>query len=172
MTLLGRYQEKSLLRKLSKRIYAMNVYLHGTSQSILISENWHPVLQAEETANDSDKIFTVPASTEWEILSIWIELATTATVGNRQITVERQDSDGDVTGKFLAGAVQAASLAKEYMFAPGLQLMTDFVGAYLSFPLPPLFLSAGENIRVYDSAAIAAAADDMVIQMVVAARTV
>ena len=172
MTLLGRYQEKSLLRKLSKRIYAMNVYLHGTSQSILISENWHPVLQAEETANDSDKTFTVPASTEWEILSIWIELVTTADVGNRQITVEMQDLSADVIGSFLAGKVQAASLTRNYMFAPGLQLMTDFVGTYLSFPLPPMFLPAGFKVRVYDSAAIQAAADDMVVQMVVAARAV
>jgi hypothetical protein len=153
-------------------MFALRVYLQGASEQIPISESWRVALQAEETTNDSDKTFTVPASTEWEILSIWIELSTTATAGNRQITVERQDSTGDVTGKFLAGIVQTASLAKEYMFAPGLQLMTAFVGAYLSFPLPPMFLSAGEKVRVYDSAAVDAAADDMVVQMVVAARTV
>jgi hypothetical protein len=137
-----------------------------------ISENWRAALQADETTNDSDKTFTVPASTEWEVLSIWIELTTTATVGNRQVVVEMQDSTGDVIGSFLAGIVQTASLAKNYMFAPGLELMAAFVGTYLSFPLPPMFLPAGFKVRVYDSAAIDAAADDMVVQMVVASRAV
>jgi len=171
MTLLSN-QAKSFLRQLSRRNYAVNVYLQGASQSIPISESWRVALQAEETANDSDKIFTVPANTEWEILSILIELTTTATVGNRQIKVEMQDSAGDVIGSFVAGAVQAASLGRNYMFAPGLELMTVFVGIYLSFPLPPIFLPAGFMVRVYDSAAVAAAADDMVVQMMVAARTV
>jgi len=58
------------------------------------------------------------------------------------------------------------------MFAPNLALMTSFVGIYLSFPLPPMVLPAGFKVRVYDSAAIDAAADDMVVQMVVKSRTV
>jgi hypothetical protein len=172
MTLLSRFQGRNMLRKLSSKTYAMMVYLVGGSEEIPISESWRVALQADETANDSDKTFTVPASTEWEILSIWIELSTTATVGNRQIVVEMQDSTGDVIGKFLAGAVQLASLAREYEFAPMVQLMTAFVGTYLSFPLPPYFLSAGEKVRVYDSAAVDAAADDMIVQMKIATRTV
>ena len=41
-------------------------------------------LSAEESANDSDKSFAVPASTEWIIKSIWVELTTTGTGGDRQ----------------------------------------------------------------------------------------
>lgn len=141
-------------------------------QPIGISENWRVTLLADETVDDSDKTFTVTAGQEWEILSIWIELTTTATVGDRQITVEIQDSTGDVIGSFVAGANQAASLGRNYMFAPMVQLMTAFSGIYLSFPLPPFFLPAGYKIRVYDSAAIAAAADDMIVQMTYAFRTV
>jgi hypothetical protein len=136
------------------------------------SENWRVTLVADEVVDDSDKTFTVTASQEWEILSIWIELTTTATVGNRQITVDMLDSANDVIGSFVAGANQAASLGRNYMFAPMLQLMTAFSGVYLSFPLPPFFLPAGYKIRVYDSAAIAAAADDMIVQMTYAWRTV
>jgi hypothetical protein len=139
---------------------------------VATSEIWRVSLQAEETQNDSDKMFVVPASTEWQILSIWVELVTTADVGNRQVTIEMQDDAGDIIGSFNAGAVQAASLTRNYMFAPGLEAMAAFVGIYLSTPLPQIFLPAGFKVRVYDSAAIAVAADDMVCQMMVAARTV
>ena len=164
--------DQTVLRKISGNYYALAVKIEGASQSIPISESWRVALQADEAANDSDKTFTVPASTEWEILSIWVELSTTATVGNRQVVVEMQDSAGDVIGSFLAGIVQTASLTRNYMFAPGLELMTVFVGAYLSFPLPPMVLPDGFKVRVYDSAAVDAAADDMVVQMMVASRTV
>ena len=46
-----------------------------------------PQLQADEAANDSDKSFTVPAGRMWELTSIWVELVSTATVGNRQMVV-------------------------------------------------------------------------------------
>lgn len=162
----------SYLKKLSKTYYAVRVYLHGSYEPIPISESWRTALKADETVDNSDKTFTVPASTEWEISSIWIELATTNTVGNRQITVEMQDSAGDVIGQFKAGATQAASLAYTYMFAPGIELMVIPVNLYLSFPLPVMFLPAGFKVRVYDSAAIDPAADDLNIQMMIAARSV
>ena len=137
-----------------------------------VSEVWRPNLLADEVINDSDKTLTVPANTEWEILSIWVELISTAVVGNRQITVQMLDGAGDIIGSFNAGAVQAAGITRNYMFAPGLELMVAFVGIYLSFPLPPMFLPAGFAVRIYDSAAIDPAADDMVVQMIYASRTV
>ena len=173
-----RYEGKNILRHVSGKDYAVAVDIQDaeisldTSEAMPTSESWRVALQAEETANDSDKTFTVPAGTEWQILSIWVELASSADVGARQMTVQMLDSADDVIGQFKAGATQAASLTYLYMFAPGLELMSAVVGTYLSFPLPPMFLPAGFKVRVYDSAAVAAAADDMVIQMMVAARTV
>jgi hypothetical protein len=142
----------------------------------LVNAGWTPSLQAEETVDDSDKTFTVPASTEWEIMTIWVELISTATVGNRVISVEIQDGSSDVVLRIDAGAVQAASLTRYYIFASWNADLTAFRGAssnLLMIPFPPgLVLPATYKVRIYDSAAVDAAADDMVLQMIVKARTV
>lgn len=142
-------------------------------EEVVISEPWTVGLQASETTNDSDITFTVPASTEWQIMSIWIELAATATAGNRQVVVELQDSSSDVIGQFRAGAVQAESTTYYYMFAPAVADLDEARDSdYLSCPLSPMIvLPAGYKVRVYDNNAVDAAADDMVIQMMVAARS-
>jgi hypothetical protein len=139
-----------------------------------ISDTWHPSLQSDITENDSDKLFTVPASTEWEILNIWVEFSSTATVGNRQLEVQLQDSAGDIIGAFQVGLSQAASLLYYYLIGIGLPDLTALYDTnYLMSPLPAgLFLSAGEKIRIWDNNAIDAAADDMVVKMKIAYRTV
>lgn len=139
-----------------------------------VTDTWVPTLLAEEVADDSDKSFAVPASTQYQVLWIWVELTSTATVGNRQMTIEIQDSAADVIGRWKAGAVQAASLTRNYCFAPSNADLTAFRDTtFLMTPIAPtLLLPAGYIIRVYDSAAIAAAADDMVVQCMVALRSV
>ena len=134
---------------------------------------WTPSLQAEETADDSDKTFTVPASTEWMIQSIWVELTTTADVGDRQIEVCLTDDSDDVIGAIQASIVQAASLTYNYLFSlTGEELYALRDGTYLQTALSAIILPAGFKIRVWDNNAVAVAADDMVVQMMVLARTV
>jgi hypothetical protein len=131
-------------------------------------------LQSEETLNDSDKTLTVPAGSEWEVLSIYVELVTTATVGNRQMAIYFTDEADDIIGQVRAGAVQAASLTRFYQFAAGLPDLAAFRDTdWLSTPLPAgLVLPAGYKIRVFDKAAIDAAADDMDVQVMVKERLV
>jgi len=138
------------------------------------AKGWTPAVQADETVDDSDKTFTVPASTEWEILSIWVELTSTATVGNRQLCIAIRDDSDDVILQVRAGAVQAASLTRYYTFAPGVTELTAFRDTdYLSTAFPAgLVLPAGYDVRIYDKTAVDAAADDMVVQVMVKARTV
>lgn len=140
----------------------------------IVSDDWHPVLRADETADDSDKTFTVGADTEEQVLWVWVELTTTATVGDRQIVVELQDDGADVIAQWRAGEVQAASLTRYYCFAPSNADLTDFRDTdYLMTPIPPtVILPASYVVRVYDNNAVAAAADDMVLQMMVARRSV
>lgn len=140
----------------------------------LTSADWHPFLVADETANDSDKSLAVPASYEYHILSIWVELTTTATVGDRQLVVQVQDAAPDVIGEVRAGAVQAASLTRNYMFSAPCADLTAFRDTdFLMTPLPgPLVLPATYIVRIYDNNAVDAAADDMVVQMLVARRAV
>lgn len=130
-------------------------------------------LQAEETVDDSDKSITVSALVEWEIMTIWVELVTTATAGNRQVVIRFQDDSADVIGEIRAGATQAASLTRNYQFGRGLIDLTSFRDTtFLMTPLPKIILPAAYVIRIYDNAAIDAAADDMVIQMMIMERSI
>lgn len=139
------------------------------------SLNWSIASLDNETADNSDKTFTVPTAKEYQILWIWVEYTSTATAGNRQLCIEIQDAAGDVIAQAArVGTVQTASLTRNYLFAPAAADLLAFRDTdYITTPLPPtLFLSAGQKVRVYDKAAVAAAADDMVVQMQVATRSV
>jgi len=130
-------------------------------------DTWTPALVADEAADDSDKTIAVTAAQVWQILWVWVELTTTADVGDRQIVIQIQDDATDVVAEFRAGTVQAASLTRKYMFAPALADLTGFRDTdYLMTPFPPtMVLLPSYIIRVYDNNAVAVAADDMVIQM-------
>ncbi len=120
------------------------------------------VKKSDVTLNDSDKSFTVTTSKQWLLKSVYVKLVTTATVGNRQLDVLLTDASDVVIAKFVAGAVQAASLTREYVFAPHHPQETGFTtGVMLRALADDFVLPAGYKIRVYDSAAIDAAADDM-----------
>jgi hypothetical protein len=137
-------------------------------------ESWRVDKVAEVTANDSDKTLVVPAATEWEILSINVTLTTTVDVGNRQLALEFQDDAGAVIGGPIpAGLVQVASKAYDYVINPGVDNSLALWGTRTVFMrLPHMVLGAGQKVRIYDSAAVAAAADDMTIQMPIATRSV
>ena len=130
-----------------------------------------PVLKADEGADDSDKSFTVPSNTLWEVRSIWVELVTTATAGNRQMIIEFQDDSADIIAQVRAGDIQSASKTRNYLFAPGVADLGSFRGSNLiTTPIPNIILPESYVVRVVDTAAVDAAADDMVVQMMVAER--
>lgn len=137
-----------------------------------INDEWSPALQADEAANDSDKTFVVTASYEWKIQWIWVEFTSTATGGNRQLVVEIQDPSNDVIFQMRAGIVQADTILRYYLFAPmGAEIVAFRDTDFLYVPMPPaIHLPASYIVRVYDSKAIDAAADDMIIQMMVQER--
>lgn len=118
----------------------------------------------DSTANDSDKSFTVPAGEMWKLMYANVKLVTSADVGNRQLRFAVTDPNGNEVGYISAGAVQAASLTRSYGFLQGIYRETAFIDGMIQIPIPiDLYLSAGSTIRFYDSAAIAAAADDMTV---------
>jgi len=146
--------------------------LQDSEGRLIIKDPWAPSIQQDTGADDSDKSFTVPVSTEWIVKWIWVELTTTGTAGNRQLTIEIQDDAADVIAVLKAGATQAASLTRNYLFAPNVTELTAFRDtSYLSTIMPEWWLPAGYVVRVYDSAAVDAAADDMIVHMMVVART-
>jgi len=119
----------------------------------------------EEAMNDSDKIITVPANKRWLILSIRIEFNSTGTVGNRTVVVDIRDPSDDVIFGYALGT-QAASLNVIYHICMGHdRLVTgDTRGAPL---FCPAILEAGYDLHIFDSAAVDAAADDMIIQIMI-----
>ena len=126
------------------------------------------VLQSDATLNDSDKTLTVPAGKLWHVRHIYASLVSTATPGNRQLDVLITDASDNPISKAVAGAVQAQSLGREYIFAPHNPQETAFTNGLMYRHLPdPIFLPAGYKVRIYDSAAIAAAADDLIILVLV-----
>lgn len=130
---------------------------------------WFNIVQSVDTAlNDSDKTITVPAGKQWVLKSLYAKLISTATVGNRQLDVLITDDGDNIFAKFVAGAVQAASLTREYVFAPEHPQETGFTnGGMLRALAGELALPAGYKIRIYDSAAIDAAADDLTVRLLV-----
>jgi len=137
-------------------------------------DTWRISLIEDESLNDSDKTFVVPADTEYQILWVCVEYASSADAGNRQLVVQTQDYAGDVIGEVRVGVTQAASLTYKYMLAAALADLTAIRDSnWLMTPLPAGFLlQAGDRVRVYDNKGIAPAADDMIVHIQIASRTV
>ncbi len=118
----------------------------------------------DAAANDSDKSWTVPNDEIWRLLWASVTLVSTATVGNRQIAIVVSDASSNVVLTINAGAVQAASATVRYLFFPGVPRETSVAVGELRGSIPAdLYLPAGYSLRVYDSAAVDAAADDMTV---------
>ena len=117
--------------------------------------------------NDSNKDFIVPAGRQHKLEWGYASLASTAVVGNRQVVIELIDIDGTtVLVSATPALVQTASLTMRYNFAPGIQRGSSFVANQLDTPILPNFMAtAGQRFRIRDSAAIDAAADDLLITL-------
>jgi hypothetical protein len=155
------------------------VQVNGTTTTTIsglvsTSENWRVALYPEETITGSNKLITVPAAQEWQILSIWVEYTSTGTVGNRQLSVQVLDNAADIIGVWQPSIVQATNLTYNYYFGiamPDLLGLRDSV--YMITPLPAgLILSAGQQLRIWDNKSINTGGDRVVLQMVYGWRTV
>ncbi len=118
----------------------------------------------DNTANGSDKSFTVPAGEMWKIMYANVKLVTSATAGARQLRLTMTDPSGNEVGYISAGAVQNSSLVYNYGFFQGINRETSFIDNMIQVPIPiDLYLPAGSTIRFHDSAAVDPAADYMVV---------
>ena len=123
--------------------------------------------QADVALNDSDKIFTVPGGQVWRLQFLTVNFISTATPGNRDLRVEIGDGTNLLWFKeWNPSTLQAASLTRDYYAAPDKTNDADFdadgrVGMEMEGHTRP----PGYTIRVFDKAAIDAAADDMVVRL-------
>lgn len=156
----------------------VNLQVNNTDVAVAnpvpVKDIWTVALTVDEDANDSDKTITVTASQLWQILSIRVELVTTATVGARQIEIQVRDTADDIVLNIVPGLTQAASLTHYYSFAPSFPDLTSVRDTnYVFTPIhPTLLLPAGYDLRIWDNNAVDAAADDMDIQIMYAYKAV
>ena len=115
--------------------------------------------------DDSDKILTVPLGKTWEFLYGFINFAATATVGNRRMRIEIQDAAGVIIFSTGSATSIVANATINFGIVPGGQAANTDSGSNLVFPQKTI-LKEGYMIRIFDSAAIDVAADDMVFRMV------
>lgn len=134
--------------------------------------DWRVTLTQNEDTNDSDKTFTTPDNTEWQILWVWAEYTSTSVAGNRQLEIQLQDSGSNVIGQFQTGLTQAEDLTYKYLFAIGVpDLTTPRDTTNVTTPLPAgTFLSAGQKIRIWDNNSIDTSGDDMIVRIQYASR--
>lgn len=131
----------------------------------------------EFAMNTSNKLLFVPAGKQWRLVSIFVKYVSTSTAGNRQVDIIVYDTAGNAMARYAAGAVQVASRTQYFHFAPSHPQETAFTpaatnGVMLRQISDSLWLTAGMAIRVWDSAAIAATADDLAVTVLVDERSV
>jgi hypothetical protein len=120
----------------------------------------------DAAANDSSKDFVVPSGKTWRFDWAHIILVSTATVGNRQIKVSVYDDSNVLRMDLHAVTTQAASLTRHYVYLPGVYRETSFINDEIQVAVPQnIILLPGWYIRVADSTAVDAAADDMTVSM-------
>lgn len=122
---------------------------------------------SEVVANDSSKELTIADVGDagfFELLSVRIELTSTATVGNRTMVFKVLTTADDVLHEVAIDSnTLAASLSKVWEMHPNAP--TDVTTPqYVHLPRG-VYVFPGQKVLIEDSAAVDAAADDMVLHV-------
>ena len=121
---------------------------------------WNTILNYQQQHQDRQYVY--------EILYCGVTFVSSGDVGNRQIVLQITDEDDNQIIEFPAGSTQAASLTRYYNFTQGGSHESAFVNSTINIPIcDELVVQEDFKIVLKDSAAIAAAADDMTIKLVV-----
>lgn len=140
-----------------------------------VSRDWVTAYAEDDAPNDSDKSFQVPAGQEWHILNIWAEFKTEAEQGNRRLAVNIHAPNwADVIAQVRVGVEQVAETERYYQFGPSMADLTAFRDAdWLMTPIPPTWIiQPGWFLRVWDQNQIAPLADDLVVRVLYAYRSI
>jgi len=155
-----------------KRTDGSLVNLADTLQKMKDGNNGAPGWAYDATPNSSVRTITVPAGKLWQILHIHGEIVCTATVGSRVLFVQILNGSAQVVWAAQKSAVIAASQKGVVNLSPSLPAGTTAANAPMLDgtspniavynPIPSFMLPAGYQIKIWDSASIDAAADDMI----------
>lgn len=127
----------------------------------------------EATLNASAKTFTVPAGKVWELVRIYAEILTTATVGNRTLGVTITDGSNNIIQTPKTASIAANSngnilwavwpIVQGTTAANNLRLDGSAPAVSIYGPIPRILLPAGYIVKIWDTAAIDAGADDLTV---------
>jgi len=126
---------------------------------------WFPKLISEMELNSSNKLFLPPESKIWKLVSVYVKLTSTSTVGNRQLCLACQKYNENLFdivsyNKVFANYEQPASETVEYYFVREMDFNNNLSGT-LFIPLPEMYLFRNTFLQIYDVSAIDPTADDM-----------
>jgi len=129
--------------------------------------NGVPTWIRDATLNDSDKSFTVPVGKIWILTHLYMILTATATVGNRNLTVRVNNTSGQEVAIYdYATAIAAGETRVREMAFEGFTDDWAVGPSGLSVGgMSKMIIPGGYSVRLYDSAAIDAAADDLTINL-------
>jgi len=133
-----------------------------------------PTWYRDAGTNDSDKTYTVPANHTWLLGSVYAEIATTADVGNRLLNISITDGTNVIYRSQSTAAIAASKKGTLYSTNTGgasdttaRLILAGTATADVSlnlYDLPrEMYLPPGCVITIKDTAAVAAAADDMIV---------
>jgi len=134
-----------------------------------------PTWNRNATTNTSTRTYTVPTGKIWSLRYLYNEIVTTATVGNRVLIVQVGNGTNVVWVSRITGNIAASSRgAIEIRFKESAPLTSATPGNTVDLAAansitqkifdsaPEMIIPAGYTVRVWDYAAIDAAADDMI----------
>jgi hypothetical protein len=146
--------------------------LCDTEGRLIMRDGFVNEITRDITPSLSVKTWAVTADQEWRLDGLHVKYVSSATAGNRVLTLEFLTNASAIIARIMAGAVQAESLTRYYQFGLGLSQMSSFINTdYLTVTLPSgLILPEAYIIKVYDKTAVAAAADTMETTLYLAKR--
>lgn len=106
---------------------------------------------------NADNSYTYTARRPLAVRWLHVVYTSTATAGNRLVTMTIKDADGNNRYSIRSGAVQAASLVRHYSFQPGVYRETAFVNNEIQVAIAEGILEAGWTLTIADENAVDAA---------------
>ena len=137
--------------------------INGNVISQLVTNYPNIDFDIDITVDNSAKTFTVPATEIWQIVAIYVSLATTATAGNRILSVDISNPTPTVILRLPMNGTQAASLSNYIVWLSGLPAAA-ISNNLIRADMPAfLFVPCGYTIKIWDRSAIDATHDDMIV---------
>lgn len=135
-------------------------------QTVLTEDGGYFNYVYDAGANDSDKAFSPGTGFRWKLQGIRVVLATTATVGNRRLRVDVYVAGPTVLWSSGLSANIAAGATAYVHFQPDINDTATATDQYVKASFPDISSLKGFSVRVWDTAAIDAAADDMTVTLI------